>query len=763
MTETRKVRFTRRRPCPGCGGGDDLPRGQGQRCSGWMNAGDPYFHCSREEFAGGLPQEAGGTYCHRLTGPCRCGQEHAPSPWVEGEPRSTKSPMVAEYPYCNESGQMHYVVERREPKDFRQKRPDGKGGWIWNLNGVQRVLYRLPELMAADPGEVVYIAEGEKDVDNLRRLGLVATCNSGGAGKWRDEYSEKLRGRHVVVLQDNDPDGKKHAQQVADSLAGRVASLRIVGFPDQPPKGDVTDWLGAGHTVDDLRALVLAAPEVGPPAKGKLLLPDSEHAQPALPPSSPSRSPSREPPWPTPHPAAFYGLPGDIVRRLDPETEADPVALLVRLLVVVGVIVGRNPFAVVEGTRHYLNEFALFIGRTAKARKDTARGRIDALARVIAPEWFAHRVVSGLASGEGLAHAVRDKVERDEPVKEKGKPTGEYTTTVTDPGEDDKRLFDNESEFSRVLRVTQRDGNTLSAILREAWDGNTLQSLVRNSPLRATDPHIGIVGNITVEELRRYLVESEVAGGTGNRFLMVLTRRSKVLPEGGQDIDMSDLLRRLADVIAWAQEKPRELRRDDAARAMWAKVYVRLTAEVPGLYGALTARAEAHVLRLSCLYAVLDKSDTVRVPHLRAALALWVYCASSVRHVFGNALGDPVADRILAALANTPGGLNRTELHELFGRNLAAARLDHALGVLLEHGRARCERIGGENGRSVELWRAVDLGYEVDEFGDFLMADPNLSLALAPESGAINSSNSSTSSSGEENADLLVETGVFEL
>ena len=114
---------------------------------------------------------------------------------------------IATYAYHDENGELLFEVVRYQPKGFAQRRPDGTGGWIWNLDQVRRVLYRLPEILAADPNEPVFIVEGEKDVDALRALGLAATTNPGGAGKWRSEYGESLRGRQVVALPDNDAVG----------------------------------------------------------------------------------------------------------------------------------------------------------------------------------------------------------------------------------------------------------------------------------------------------------------------------------------------------------------------------------------------------------------------------------------------------------------------------------------------------------------------------------------------------------------------------
>jgi hypothetical protein len=136
--------------------------------------------------------------------------------------------ILAIYDYLNYAGELLYQVVRFEPKDFRQRRPDGKGGWIWNMQGVQRVLYRLIELRESGPDEWVFIVEGEKDADRLAAQGLVATCNVGGAGKWREEYSQALRDRRVCIIPDNDEPGREHARQVAASLHGIAGELRIL-------------------------------------------------------------------------------------------------------------------------------------------------------------------------------------------------------------------------------------------------------------------------------------------------------------------------------------------------------------------------------------------------------------------------------------------------------------------------------------------------------------------------------------------------------
>lgn len=155
--------------------------------------------------------------------------------------------IVAMFDYRDADGKLLYQVCRLEPgnngesKSFLQRTPDGKA-WKWGLNGVAPTLYRLPELLS-EPTRAVFIVEGEKDVETLRSIGLIATTNPMGAGKWRAEYGEHLKGRQVIILPDNDEPGRKHGANVAAKMRRIAASVRIVELPDLPPKGDVTDWL----------------------------------------------------------------------------------------------------------------------------------------------------------------------------------------------------------------------------------------------------------------------------------------------------------------------------------------------------------------------------------------------------------------------------------------------------------------------------------------------------------------------------------------
>jgi len=167
--------------------------------------------------------------------------------------------IVATYDYRDESGELLFQTVRYQPKDFRQRRADGKGGWIPNLDGVKLLPYRLAEWKDKP---VVYIVEGEKDADSLWKLGLPATCNPMGAAKWRDEYNRHFQGKRVVIFPDNDPPGEAHGRHVAREVLAVASAVKIVRLPGLPDKGDVSDWIAAGGTREKLGELVKATPVV---------------------------------------------------------------------------------------------------------------------------------------------------------------------------------------------------------------------------------------------------------------------------------------------------------------------------------------------------------------------------------------------------------------------------------------------------------------------------------------------------------------------
>jgi len=373
--------------------------------------------------------------------------------------------------------------------------------------------------------------------------------------------------------------------------------------------------------------------------------------------------------------AALYGLAGDIVRAIEPHTESDPVALLMQLLTFFGNCINRTAYGIAEVKNHYMNLYSVLVGETSKARKGTSSDHIRKLFQSIDPHWEMSCIKRGLSTGEGVIWEVHDEIKK---WSEK-----EQDYRIIEPNVEDKRRCILESEFALVLRVGERQGNTLSEVLRVAWDGDILSTMTKNSPAQATGAHISIVGHITSDELRRYLTKTEIANGFGNRFLWLSVKRSKSLPDGGNidEVDFAPLIKRLREAVIDAR-KTAKMQRNNQAKDIWHDVYDDLSEGKPGLVGALTARAEAQVLRLQCLYALLDGSDIIRAEHLTAALALWKYCEASVYHIFSGITGSNVADRILEELRVASNGLTRTEIRDLFDRHQKANTINDAISML---------------------------------------------------------------------------------
>ena len=409
--------------------------------------------------------------------------------------------------------------------------------------------------------------------------------------------------------------------------------------------------------------------------------------------------------WPLLDGAALHGPAGEFVRIVEPHSEVDPVALVVQFLVAFGNAAGRIVCRAPDGTGHYMNLDTVLCGASSRSRKGSSWYFVNQLFELADKEWATTRVQSGLSSGEGVIWAVRDPITKLEPVREHGRVV-DYQTVEADPGVMDKRLLLLETEFASVLKVLMRDGNTLSAILRQAWDTGNIRTLTKNSPIKATAAHISIIAHITIEELLRFFNCTEAANGFGNRFLFCCVRRSKVLSRGGR-IDEA-ALGSLACCVAqrlMSLHKTSTVEFSEAAYQAWDRLYPALSAARPGLLGSMLARSEAQVSRLAFVYAALDGSEQVEVDHLRAATALWEYCEKSVEFIFGNKLGDAAADRILSALRDKPEGLTRTEISDLFGRNLGADRIDRGLQTLRH---ADLVEVEPKSSHTAERWRTKD-------------------------------------------------------
>ena len=351
--------------------------------------------------------------------------------------------------------------------------------------------------------------------------------------------------------------------------------------------------------------------------------------------------------------AALYGPAGEIIRRLEPVTEADPAAMYAQLLAGLGSLIGNGAYFLADGARHHPNLFAVICGRTAKARKGTSLARVRNVLSELDDLWLTTRVKSGVVSGEGIIEAFRD--------------------------DEDKRLLLIEGEFGQVLQCMKREGNTVSVILRQAWDGSRIAVLRRKDPIDVEGAHISMIGHITLPELHRLLASVEISNGLANRCLWIFADREKLLSEGGSTPDLSEPLAQLHAAIITARNRGR-MERETSARDLWKSMYADLSQEPPGKLGEILSRGEAQVMRLALLFALLDQSPHIASPHLEAALSLWRYCEASAAFIFADNLLSSKAAKILEALRS--GAKTMSQVHDLFGRNATKAEIENALAEL---------------------------------------------------------------------------------
>lgn len=491
---------------------------------------------------------------------------------------------------------------------------------------------------------------------------------------------------------------KRGAKFVEGDVERRWAGLNgssiasLFGMADDRDPSWRTRWREVQPEGRDLPSAQLPGrPKSGSEAKKDGAAPAAE---PVVPPAVGARR------WPSSH--VRYSLVAEFLRIVETETEADPAAMVVDLLVRVGNAVGRGPHFQVGGDRHGCNLNAAIVGDTGQGRKGTS-AVYPRLAMSRADEdWSRDRCLNGLSSGEGVIWAVRDPGPSGKTNK-KGQP-------IIDPGVDDKRLLVVETELARTLRAAERKGSTLTAVMRQAWEGGRLATMTK-APYSATDAHVSVLAHVTETELRALLCSEEMHGGTANRFLFVCSRRQRQLPFGGEidPVAFDQFCHELGKAVDQGK-KLGLLRFSALARGVWPDIYNRLLLDeqCTGLRGALLARAVVQVRRMAMVFAILGNANEVDVPHLEAALEVWRYCRDSVTYIFGAATGNAVADRLLGELLGKPEGLDKTEMHRLFDRHVSAQAINEALRLLHEQGLANGQRIS-TSGRPREVWRACEL------------------------------------------------------
>jgi hypothetical protein len=401
--------------------------------------------------------------------------------------------------------------------------------------------------------------------------------------------------------------------------------------------------------------------------------------------------------WPDPlHDDAYCGLAGEIVDSLLPFTEASPAAMLLQLLVLLGNVVGRGTWVGPAKRAWRTNEFVLVVGDSAYGRKGTALAEVQDLVAEAFPDWFHTSYRTSLATGEGLVHMMRDPDPR-----------------ADDPGAPDRRCLVAETEFAKTMRRNTTN-DTLSGNIRTAWDGLPLQVNTKTAPSQATDYHFSLVGHITPAEFHANLDSLDIANGLLNRFVICASWMSKTVNQvsaTGAQLDSTRRARLIGRLQAAAQAavgRGQVLFDNDAVK-LYQAARPALLADNVGYVAAISRRAPDHLCRLALILSLIDIAPAVTADHVRAAWACWDYALRSTRYLFGDRLGDPIADQLWTAIrqhSEDHTEWSRDELSSLLGKNRLAADRDNAVALLVRAGRLHQTTRTAANGRTIPTWRA---------------------------------------------------------
>jgi hypothetical protein len=418
--------------------------------------------------------------------------------------------------------------------------------------------------------------------------------------------------------------------------------------------------------------------------------------------------------WPNMAGPAFSGITGEIARLATANSEADPIAVATTNLIWAGAVFGRTKYQWIGDSVHHGRVFGALVGNSSVARKGTslppvkriwtkAQNFLSPLSSKPFPLGYKLKVVNGLSTGEGLVYAIRDPQEEQDGVD----------AEALDPGEPDKRLLVIETELANVFNHFKRQGNNLSPVLRQMWDGESVSPLTKTSRIAATDPHVCIIGHITQAELLSSMGKVNLLNGLANRFLWILVRRPKLvpnpLPMPDSEVErIGEELARLTIAAHSMNERCGQLVFSNSAEALWGHVYPELVQEHRGILGPILARGAPYVRRLAQIYCQLDGKDMIAEEHLESALAIWRYSQDSSRLIFGDREINRDADRILDFLDEGPK--TREQLRGgLFRGNLLSKELDALLDDLQRSRFIICEkkRAPSRRGRPTSIYRRV--------------------------------------------------------
>lgn len=549
-----------------------------------------------------------------------------------------------------------------------------RGDWYEGFPKTPRPLYSLNFIARAPQDLTIWIVEGEKCAEALQRLpgGIkrLAVTSLGGTNAAQLTDWSPLAGRTIRIWPDNDKPGKKYAEEVKLRLEGLIPPSTIetvdVAKLGLKEKEDAFDWLQT-HKPEELNRIpLLQTAEPDEPDFKILPKPEIEMHK-------------------------IHGFASKFVKLAINDSEADPAAVLITFLVRFGVEIGRDPCFCISDTVHHGQLATVIVGNSALSRKGTSAKPVQKLfdyENLYGPDTLNFRPArhsSGpFSSGEGIIYAVRDPIMT---WCKKGK--DKNTMIVEDPGEKDKRLFVLDEEFAGVLANTKREGNTLSTVIRVAWDSGNFDPLTKNKKIKATGAHVGWVSHITNQELNEKMTKCEAFNGFANRILWIFSSRRGSLPNPGPmpEAELTPMKEKLVEILDFCRNLNHgsEITLSSGALTAWENMYEpKLMKNKPGLLGILVARSSAQVRRLAMLFALLDKQTIISTEHLNQAVTVWEYSLESARYIFDVTYINPDQKKIRKALEEK-GELTKTEISNLFGRHLSTDKIGKLLSDMVSN------------------------------------------------------------------------------
>ncbi len=564
------------------------------------------------------------------------------------------------YDFTDEYGNLLYQEVRLPGKQFYVRRPDGRGGWIHNLDGVRRVLYGLPELRAST-GPIMWV-EGCKDVKTLQALGFTATTCALGVNGWRREFAQEFRDKYLIVLRDNDRPGLELRDRVVADSRPWAKRIVVVELPGVQEKGDISDWLDAGHTVEELKDLIIAAERDQAAASTSA---SAGAHQSAAPPAPGSAAPSGLPPFPD---VAWDG-PFDEYRGIvGPTTEASDSLHWAALCETIALEIGRRRYLCTPRPL-YPSLYIIVIGPSGDARKSTALEYTEELWPLLG---LSPEVISGLLSAEALFERLAGA---------------------------DKRALIFEDEFRTLLAAASRPGtrSLLPHLCRLARCPEVAELTRRGGVVRAERAFLCLLGATTPTAITAGLEDEAVSGGFLNRCLTIAGEPKKWLadpepPPRDTLVAFAVGLKKRLDELRRGQAGRVEL--DRQAKDRWSGWYYdwreRRQKDYSEPQQQLTARTQDHARKIGLIYAVVRGHSAITLEDLEVGLAVADHCEQLTLDLLGGLILPRVAylqERVLKILGEQPTqAVSRRALRQRVGGHYTREEFIKALDGLDQMG-----------------------------------------------------------------------------